>query len=316
MELRHLRYAVTLAECGTFTRAAAQLRVSQPTLSVQIRALERAVGAQLFERLPSGVRVTPAGQAFLHHARTTLTAADDAVHAARAALPATAPIRVGCFRAPWNNWEVTDALRLDDPEHAVEAITIGTPAGLALLLDGELDVLVGQDFTSVPLALPERVQRREVAAEPVWLALGRRHHLARRSRLAITDLADETWLVLNSQPDLHRLTLAVCTNHGGFHPRQMPFRAGDELPPALVELKGITLCTPAIRRTGGITTRDIGLPEQRRIFVAQLRAGSHQHAAVRTGKVVAGLHAQHIAKNPACRSKLTTISQAASPRHR
>ncbi|MGN9809559.1 LysR family transcriptional regulator [Micromonospora sp. BQ11] len=313
MELRHLRYAVTLAEYGTFTRAAAQLRISQPTLSVQIQALERAVGAQLFERLPNGVRVTVAGQAFLHHAQATLAAADDAVRAARAALPATAPIRVGCFRAPWNNWEITDALRLGDPEHPVEAITTGTPAGLALLLDGELDVLVGQDFTSVPLALPERVERRDVAAEPVWLALGRRHHLARRSRLAITDLADETWLVLNSQPDLHQLTVAVCANYGGFQPRQMPFRAGDELPPALVELRGITLCAPTIRRTGGLTTRDIGLPEQRRIFVAHLRAGSHQHAATRTAELVAGLHAQYIANNPACRNKLTDV---ASPRHR
>ncbi|MGN9812681.1 LysR family transcriptional regulator [Micromonospora sp. BQ11] len=313
MELRHLRYAVALAESGNFTRAAERLHISQPTLSVQIRALERLVGAELFERLPNGVRVTTAGEVFLTHARVALAAADDAVGAVRAAMPATAPVRVGCFRAPWSSWAIADALHPDDRQQAVETITVGTTEGMALLLDGKLDVLVGQDFTSVPLQLPEGVDRHEVATEHVWLALGGRHRLARRPRLTIADLVDENWLVLTSQPDLHELTVAVCRNYGRFEPRQVPVHAGDELPTALVELRGVCLCTPMVRRVGGLTTRDIGLPEQRRIFVARVRAKTSREQALRIGGSVARLHADHTARSPAGRARRgpTTIERPA-----
>src|SRR5439155_15726987 len=85
MELRHLRYFVAVAEEGSFVRAAGRLRVAQPALSKQIRDLEREVGVTLFHRLPRGIRLTPAGEAFLVEARGTLTAAGRAVTSARGA---------------------------------------------------------------------------------------------------------------------------------------------------------------------------------------------------------------------------------------
>src|SRR5437879_6878 len=85
MELRHLRYFVAVAEEGSFLRAASRLRVAQPALSKQIRDLEREVGVTLFHRLPRGIRLTPAGEAFLVEARGTLTAAGRAVTSARGA---------------------------------------------------------------------------------------------------------------------------------------------------------------------------------------------------------------------------------------
>ncbi|MBV9328989.1 MAG: LysR family transcriptional regulator, partial [Chloroflexi bacterium] len=69
MTLRQVSYFVTLAETGSFTLAARKLRISQPSLSQQVRALERDVGANLLERTSRGARLTTAGREFLPEAR-------------------------------------------------------------------------------------------------------------------------------------------------------------------------------------------------------------------------------------------------------
>ncbi|MFJ7778754.1 transcriptional regulator CynR [Streptomyces yangpuensis] len=72
LELRHLRYLIAVAEHGSFTRAAETLRISQPTLSQQVKQLERTVGAQLLDRTGRSVRLTDAGAAYVEHARGAL----------------------------------------------------------------------------------------------------------------------------------------------------------------------------------------------------------------------------------------------------
>lgn len=83
MELRHLRYFVTVAELGSVSRAAIKLFMAQPPLSAQIRQLEEEVGASLLIRLPRGVRLTPAGESFLEDARAILARAQQASARAR-----------------------------------------------------------------------------------------------------------------------------------------------------------------------------------------------------------------------------------------
>ena len=83
MELRHLRYFVSVAELGSVSRAAEKLFIAQPALSAQIRQLEEEVGAALFVRLPRGVRLTPAGESFLVDARAILARAQQAAVRAR-----------------------------------------------------------------------------------------------------------------------------------------------------------------------------------------------------------------------------------------
>jgi len=86
MTLRQLEYLVAIIDEGSFGRAAQRLYVSQPTLSQQIRALEAEVGGALVERLPRGVRPTPAGEALLPAARAALAATERARRAARMVL--------------------------------------------------------------------------------------------------------------------------------------------------------------------------------------------------------------------------------------
>jgi DNA-binding transcriptional LysR family regulator len=64
MELRHIRYFLAVAAEQNFTRAAEHVGIGQPSLSLQIRDLERAVGARLFHRIPQGAELTEAGKAF------------------------------------------------------------------------------------------------------------------------------------------------------------------------------------------------------------------------------------------------------------
>ncbi|MFI6769350.1 transcriptional regulator CynR [Streptomyces sp. NPDC050355] len=72
LELRHLRYLLAVAEHGSFTRAAEDLHISQPTLSQQVKQLERTVGVQLLDRTGRTVRLTDAGEVYVHHAQRAL----------------------------------------------------------------------------------------------------------------------------------------------------------------------------------------------------------------------------------------------------
>lgn len=84
--LRQMEYWLAAVEEGSFRRGARRMHVSQPSLSQQIKALEAELGGELLERLPSGIRLTPAGKEFLPHARSTVAAAGRAVRSARSAL--------------------------------------------------------------------------------------------------------------------------------------------------------------------------------------------------------------------------------------
>src|SRR5213595_2185250 len=97
MELRHLRYFVAVAEEGSVTLAAERrLHTAQPSLSRQLRDLEREVGAQLLDRSVHGIELTAAGRAFLDHARLALAQVEAAGDAARrASHPAKAAFVMG-----------------------------------------------------------------------------------------------------------------------------------------------------------------------------------------------------------------------------
>ncbi|HEX8821004.1 MAG TPA: LysR family transcriptional regulator [Archangium sp.] len=83
MSLTHIQSFVAVAEERHVGRAARRLHLSQPPLSRHILALEDELGTPLFERTPRGMRLLPAGEAFLQHARRILAEVDAAVHTVR-----------------------------------------------------------------------------------------------------------------------------------------------------------------------------------------------------------------------------------------
>ena len=85
VELRHLRYFVAVADAGTFTHAAEQMFIAQPTLSQQIRRLEEMVGTPLLQRRREGVRLTEAGSVLLEESRAVLSRVDHGVSRTRQA---------------------------------------------------------------------------------------------------------------------------------------------------------------------------------------------------------------------------------------
>jgi DNA-binding transcriptional LysR family regulator len=90
MSLAQLRYFVAVAEEGNVGRAARRLRIAQPPLSRQIRALEDELGAPLFARTPRGMRLLPSGETLLTRARTILDEVERAREDVRRAISARA----------------------------------------------------------------------------------------------------------------------------------------------------------------------------------------------------------------------------------
>src|ERR1700745_162888 len=85
LELRHLRYFVAVADAGSFTHAAEQIFIAQPTLSQQIRRLEQIVGTPLLHRRRGGLRLTTAGGVLLDASRNVLSLVDHEVSRPRQA---------------------------------------------------------------------------------------------------------------------------------------------------------------------------------------------------------------------------------------
>jgi LysR family hydrogen peroxide-inducible transcriptional activator len=145
LTLRQLRYAEALARHGHFGRAAAACAVSQPALSVQVRDLEAALGADLFERGPREVRLTAFGRDFTDRAREILRAVDELQDFSRVARDRPlARLRLGVIPtvAPYLLPRLVARLTLAHPGLDLHLRETVTPTLIAELHDGRLDAAI------------------------------------------------------------------------------------------------------------------------------------------------------------------------------
>src|SRR5919106_739028 len=190
VHVRDLRYFVAVADELHFTRAAESLRVSQPSLSRQIRVLERDLGFSLFQRDRRTVTLTGAGVALLPRARELLGAWEDALaEGTQRAREAAARLRVGFqtgVAGPVYQVTVT-RFKQEHPHWTVELKLHPWSDPTAGLLDGNSDVA----FVWLPIAGNERLAGRTLWTEPRHVALWCTHPLAEQAELRISDLLDE-----------------------------------------------------------------------------------------------------------------------------
>src|SRR6202140_1531631 len=193
MELRHLRYFVAVAETKSLTLAAkAKLHTSQPSLSRQVRDLEEEIGAQLLTRRARGIELTPAGRAFLDHARSVLSQVEAATEAARrVAHPAKPCFSMGFLTGHELTWmpEALQILRDELPNIDVMISSQYSP----LLADGVLNGKIDAAFLRRERGVPE-LAFRPLVKEPLVVILPGDHRLAALKAISPRDLVGETFV--------------------------------------------------------------------------------------------------------------------------
>jgi LysR family transcriptional regulator, benzoate and cis,cis-muconate-responsive activator of ben and cat genes len=211
MELRHVRYFVSVAELLNFTKAAAKLRVAQPALSRQIHDLEEELGVSLLERNSRFVRITDAGKAFLTDARELLRRADAAVQTARAfATGERGEIRIGY--APSLTAEVLpQALRAFEtqcPQVRVTLHDLSIQEMLQSLRAGRLDAALTIESSAKGMHGLAFAKLRTYSA---CVAFNRAHRLARAKRVRLAALKDERLVVYSraEYPEYHEWLNAI-----------------------------------------------------------------------------------------------------------
>jgi DNA-binding transcriptional LysR family regulator len=186
-----LRVLVEVAERGSFSAAAAALSMTQPAVSRQIASLERSLGVDLFRRIPRGVAPTAAGTVAIDEAREII----ERMNRLRAHMAAytglqTGHVRIAAFPSA-NTAFVPEAIRRFRDLHPgidISLISVGPDAirtgglDLALVTDWD-DIDTGDGMELVPLL-----------AEEHQVALSSRHPLARRTKVPLRELRDETWI--------------------------------------------------------------------------------------------------------------------------
>src|SRR5690349_5117951 len=208
MELHQLRYFCAVAETGSFSRAAEQSHVSQPSLSQQILKLENELGARLFDRLGRSVRLTDLGKAFLPRARGVLReleAARGDVVERKETLSGRVVIGVIPTVAPYLLPSLLTAYSRKYPQVEVGVVEEMTSVLLDRLRAGSIDVAI--------LALPIRGHEFEtfpLLSERLFAALPKKHKLARRASLSLKDLRAEPFLLLRDGHCFRDNTIAAC----------------------------------------------------------------------------------------------------------
>ena len=212
MNLRDLKYLVALADLRHFGKAADACFVSQPTLSTQIRKLEDELGVALVERAPRKVMLTTAGQDVVLRARRIVAEVEQMKESARRSQdPESGSLRLGVFPTlgPYLLPHVVPQLRERFPRLELLLVEEKSDVLLQRLRDGRLDATL--------LALPlhdDQLQVEPLFEEPFVFAAPLQHPLAAATTMSMSQLSDQTLLLLEDGHCLRDQALDVCRLSG------------------------------------------------------------------------------------------------------
>src|SRR5947209_6644266 len=218
LDVRRLRVFREVARCGSFSSAAESLGYTQPAISRHVALLERETGATLLERLPTGIRLTDAGELLVRHTETILSRLQDA----QDELDELLGLRAGKLHMS----SLTSAAATIVPPAVMEfrrrlpevelSVSMMDPKGvLPALRSGEVELALCNDPSY--LELPD-IDGVVLFEEPMLVALPREHRLAARKSLNLADLAHERWMLgtTHACPDAGRFIRAC--HAAGFDP--------------------------------------------------------------------------------------------------
>ena len=215
MELRHIRSFLSIAETLHFGRTAELIHISQPALSLQIRALEEDVGVRLFERNRRKTTLTAAGAAFRDDAATALSQLEQAIRRARLA----ASGKLGLLRIGFVSTAGTEIVpnivrqfRKSNPEVEFSLRNILTAGQLQMLETGSLDI----GFPRLPIGGHSTLDVVTVHREPFVLVVPSSHKLAKRKRVRLREVAGENFVMYERTwaPGFHDLMFGILRDAG------------------------------------------------------------------------------------------------------
>jgi molybdate transport repressor ModE-like protein len=213
MEPRRLLTFRAVAQRRSFSQAARELSLSQPSVSQQVRALERELGTRLLDRRPGGLRLTPAGAVLLEHAdaiaqRLELAAAQ----LAEIAASERSTLRIGAFPTALASLVPAAVARLEAARVIVEE---GASHALAeRVRSGDVHLAVTFQDAAEPRREPAGLARHDLLRETFLIALRPGHPLAGRESVALAELAGEGW----TAPSADGIIVRSC-RAAGFEPR-------------------------------------------------------------------------------------------------
>jgi LysR family transcriptional regulator, benzoate and cis,cis-muconate-responsive activator of ben and cat genes len=221
VSLRLLRAFVAVASEGNVRRAAARLYVSQPSLSQDIRRLERQVGIPLFDRTTNGMSLTQGGAELLQSIQTALSLIDRGVDQARSvALTSKARVALAFSPSLGNKLlpEVLPAVEAAFEDIVLDEREVDTGEVGPGVRDGRFDLGLAHCPT-----VDRELELTLVGNERLCVAVPDSHHSASKPRVSLADLADLALLLWprESAPTYHDYVLRVCSE-AGLEPRLAP----------------------------------------------------------------------------------------------
>jgi molybdate transport repressor ModE-like protein len=217
LDLKRLAILREVSRRGSFSAAADELYLSQSAVSQQVANLEREVGMQLLDRTREGPKLTDAGSALVAHAEAAIARLDEAERelAAIAGLEG-GELRLASFPSA-SATVLTEAVSIFHERHPGVLLSVRDAepeVSLPRLRGGELDLALSFDYVSVPAPEERDLERTLLLTESMYVALPKRHPLAKRDVVPLIELRESVWLSGSCPSSCGEAVLGACRRAG------------------------------------------------------------------------------------------------------
>ena len=274
MNLRDLKYLVSVAQERHFGRAAEKSFVSQPTLSMQIKKMEDELGVQIFERSIKNFVITKPGQEIIKKAKIILREAEEIKNIAKNSKdPFSGELRIGAFPtlASYFFPQVVGKISKKFPQLKLLLIEEKTDELLHRLKNGE----------------DESLESQKIFSEEFLLAVPQKHALSEKKKVQIKDLQGKTLMLLEDGHCMRDQALEACALLGAFEQQDFKASSLETLRQMVIMGVGITLMPKiAVRKEDKISYVEITQAPKRTIGLVWRKSSARKNLMKEVGKIV------------------------------